>query len=52
MNETYTCFYLSWSPRTGQATYTRAFDTEAERAAFIHRIDAKSVQTWENTYSR
>lgn len=49
---TCTAFYLSWSPRRGEATYTRAFSTEAERADFITRIayDARTYSTWENVY--
>lgn len=52
MNETYTGYCISWSPKTGEATYTRIFHSADERAAFIQRIDAKSVHTWENTYTR
>lgn len=49
---TYTAFYLAWSPRRGEATYTRAFSTEAERANFITRIacDTRNYRTWENVY--
>lgn len=44
-------YYLSWSPRTGESTYTRCFATAADRDHYAAMIDAKSVHTWETTYN-
>lgn len=49
--KTFTAYYVSWSPRIGEATYTRSFDTAEERDKFATWIDAKSVQTWESECS-
>ena len=45
-------YYVSWSPRTGEATYGNCFETEAERNQFIDRIKkiSKSIHIWENEY--
>jgi hypothetical protein len=47
---TYTVYYASWSLITGEATYSRSFDTEEERdrfAADLCRASiTKSVHTW------
>ena len=43
------CYYLSWSPRTGESTYTRCFATAADRDHYAAMIDAKSVYMWETT---
>ena len=45
-------YYISWSPRTGEATYGNCFKTEEERNQFIDRIKkiSKSIHTWENEY--
>lgn len=50
----YKRFFVSWSPRRGEATYSRSFGSEAERAEFIRVFipDARSVHTWENEYRR
>ena len=48
----YTVYVISWSPRSGEATYTRMFETASERDSFAAGIDAKSIHTWENTYTR
>ena len=45
-----TLHYVSWSPRSGEATYTNSFRTAEERARFIEGICAKSVHTWDNVY--
>lgn len=47
----YTAYYVSWSPKTGEATYTRFFLSEAERAEYIRRVYAASVHTWESAYT-
>lgn len=54
MKNTYTVYKLSWSPKSGEATYTRSFDSDEERASFRARIayDAKSVYMWENIYEK
>ena len=45
-------YYISWSPRTGEATYGNCFKTEEERNQFIDRIKkiSTSIHTWENEY--
>ena len=45
-------YYVSWSPRTGEATYGNCFKTEEERNQFIDRIKkiSISIHTWENEY--
>lgn len=45
-------YYVSWSTRTGEATYGNSFETEEERNQFINRIIkiSTSIQTWENEY--
>ena len=45
-------YYVSWSPRTGEATYGNCFETEEERDNFIDRIRkiSISIRTWENEY--
>lgn len=45
-------YCLAWSPKKGEATFTRTFDSEEEREAFRKRIayEAKTIRTWENTY--
>ena len=44
----YTAYYMSWSPKSGEATYSRSFDTSAERDRFAASVSsiAKSVHTW------
>lgn len=48
--KTYTVYYVSWSLKTGEATYGRSFDTEAERDKFAADMKpiSTSVQTWES----
>lgn len=45
-------YYISWSTRTGEATYGNCFETEEERNQFIDRIKkiSTSIHTWENEY--
>ena len=45
-------YYISWSPKTGEATYGNCFETEEERNQFISRIIkiSLSIRTWENEY--
>ena len=45
-------YYVSWSPRTGEATYGNCFETEEKRSEFISRISkiSISIHTWENEY--
>lgn len=52
--ETYISYMVSWSPKTGEATYTRGFDTQDERDAFVGRISsiAKCVHTWDKECCR
>lgn len=41
-------FYLSWSPRVGEATFTRCFRSEEERAAFEKCLPSLcKVSKWE-----
>lgn len=41
-------YYVSWSPKTGEATYTKGFATAEEREKYIWLIGSKkSIQTWE-----
>ena len=49
---TYTAYYVSWSLKTGEATYSRSFSTAAERDSFAASMAtiSKSVHTWENEY--
>ena len=51
--KTYTIYCLSWSPKSGEATYTRMFDSKDARDSFSARIAsaANSVSSWENTYT-
>ncbi len=51
--KTYTIYSLSWSPKNGESTYTRTFDSKEARDSFRARIAsaANSVSSWENTYS-
>lgn len=47
-----TYYYCSWSSNfVGEACYTRCFNSEEERKAFISRIACKrvTVRTWECT---
>jgi len=46
---TYTAYYMSWSPKSGEATYSRSFSTAAERDKFADSIAciAKSVHKWD-----
>lgn len=32
--KTFTAYYVSWSLKTGESTYSRSFDTEEERDRF------------------
>lgn len=45
-----TYYYCSWSDGIA-ACYTRCFDSEEERRAFISRIACKriTIRTWEHT---
>ena len=45
-------YYVSWSPKTGEATYGKCFKTEEERNQFISKIIkiSTSIHTWENEY--
>lgn len=47
--KTYTVYYVSWSLKTGEATYGRAFDTAAERDKFAASMKpiSTTVHTWE-----
>lgn len=47
--KTFTVYYLSWSPKSGEATYSRCFDTIAEREKYRSMIEysAASISTWE-----
>lgn len=49
----YTIYYLAWSPKGGESTYTRTFYSKDERDRFRARIAsaANSVSSWENTYT-
>lgn len=49
--KTYTIYSLSWSPKSGEATYTRTFDSKEARDSFRARIAyyAKSISMWEST---
>lgn len=41
-------FYVSWSPREGEATYTRCFPSAAERDKFAAGFPGcYRVQTWD-----
>ena len=43
-------YYVAWSPRSGEATYTRCYTSREERdsmAASIASI-SKTVNTWDN----
>lgn len=43
-------YYVAWSPRGGEATYTRCYTSRGERdnmAASIASI-SKTVNTWDN----
>ena len=33
------CYYLSWSPRTGESTYTRCFAAAADRDHYAAMIN-------------
>jgi len=47
---TMTIYYVAWSPRSGEATYTRCYTSREERdnmAASIASI-SKTVNTWDN----
>ena len=48
-HETYTCYMVSWSPKVGEATYSKGFDTPEERITYIGRIApiARSIYTWD-----
>ena len=42
-------YYVSWSPKDGESTFTRCFGSEEERDRFLVLIGAqKHVSTWEN----
>lgn len=42
-------FYLSWSPRFGEATYTRCFPSEEEREKFEKCLPSYcKVSKWEH----
>lgn len=43
-------YYISWSPKSGECTFTRVFFSEIERETFKRRINGtyKSVFEWEN----
>jgi hypothetical protein len=47
--KTFTAYYVSWSLKTGEATYSRSFDTAAERDSFAASMKpiSKSVHTWD-----
>lgn len=47
--KTFTAYYVSWSLKTGEATYTRSFDTSAERDKFAASMKPIStiVHTWD-----
>lgn len=49
----YTIYSLSWSPKSGEATYTRTFHSKEARDSFRARVayDAKSISTWESTHT-
>lgn len=40
-------YYVSWSPKRGEATYTRVFDSAAERDKFAHDIAHMGQQAQE-----
>lgn len=49
----YMMFYVSWSPREGEATYTRCFPSAVERDGFAAGLSKWcKVRTWENYYER
>ena len=45
-------FYVSWSPASGEATYTRFFYHRSERDTYAAGVAyiAASVHTWESEY--
>ena len=47
--KTFTVYYVSWSLKTGEATYSRSFSTAAERDKFSASMKSisTSVHTWE-----
>jgi len=47
--KTFTAYYVSWSLKTGEATYSRSFDTAAERDSFAAsmRTISTTVHTWD-----
>ena len=47
----YTAYMISWSPSTGEATYTRGFNTADERETFIKRLGNARYHIWENQYT-
>ena len=51
--KTYTICSLSWSPKSGEATYTQTFDSKEARDRFCARVayDAKSISMWESTHT-
>lgn len=49
--EIYTAYYVSWSPRDGEATYSNSFDTAEQRDKFAsdvaHIAKSGRVHTWD-----
>jgi hypothetical protein len=48
--KTFTAYYVSWSLKTGEATYARSFDTAAERDKFAASM--KPISTIVHTWNR
>ena len=47
-----TYYYISWSLKTGEATYTKSFDTAEARDKFAAGMACicKSIDTWERKF--
>ena len=41
-------YYVSWSPKSGEATYSRCFSDKDERDKFANGLYAKSVHIWDS----
>lgn len=42
-------YYVSWSPKSGECTFTRCFNSKEERDRFLNLIGPqKHISTWEN----
>lgn len=48
-HETYIYYMMSWTPKSGEAYYSRGFDTREERDAFVKSMApiAKTIHSWE-----